>query len=280
MLVNKLKEIDYDLVILGGDIFDQIPTLAELEVFFNLIQNFSKPVIYYDGNHEATRKGKTFLTHLEKIVSKVCDSYFINEPKTLFDIDFLPYTHLHETPSFGNSRILCTHVRGDIYPHVKAEIDLNYFKPWAVVLAGDLHSHTNSQRNIVYPGSPMNITFHRNNTTNGVILFDTNSLEYDFIDLKLPKLLRKTVTTKEEIIETDYDYTIYELKNTADKLNNINSELLDKKILEKEYNSNLNLTNISMEEELKIYLKEIMKLDNIEEYINIYNDNIKESNIQ
>ena len=54
-----------------------------------------------------------------------------------------------------------THVRGEIPPHVKPEVDLDMFEDFPVVFAGDLHAHSNTQRNIVYPGSPMTTSFHR-----------------------------------------------------------------------------------------------------------------------
>ena len=57
---------------------------------------------------------------------------------------------------------LFTHVRGEIPPHVVPEVDLERFDKFKTVFAGDLHAHENTQRNIVYPGSPMTTSFHRN----------------------------------------------------------------------------------------------------------------------
>ena len=53
---------------------------------------------------------------------------------------------------FISTAPLFTHVRGEIPPHVKPEVDLDRFEDFPIVFAGDLHAHSNSQRNIVYPG--------------------------------------------------------------------------------------------------------------------------------
>ena len=45
--------------IIGGDLFDRLPTMEELELYFTFIANVTIPTIIYDGNHEATKKNKT-----------------------------------------------------------------------------------------------------------------------------------------------------------------------------------------------------------------------------
>ena len=165
MLFEKLHELEDKVVthIIGGDVFDKVPKPEELALFFDFVKGCNIETIIYDGNHEATRKGKTFLTFLKDAV------FHINPHVTILDgittgkvIDFIPYTHLKtfRQETFRKD-ILCTHVRGSIPPHVVPEIDLSLFDRWKTVLAGDLHAYENSQGNILYPGSPLSITFHR-----------------------------------------------------------------------------------------------------------------------
>ena len=85
----------------------------------------------------------------------------------------------------NTNKPLYTHVRGEIPPHVTPEVDLDRFNDFPVVYAGDLHSHSNTQRNIVYPGSPMTTSFHRDVVKTGYLLIDEeddswhgNSLTY------------------------------------------------------------------------------------------------------
>ena len=51
--------------IIGGDLFDRLPTMEELELYFTFVANVTIPTIIYDGNHEATKKNKTFFTQLK-----------------------------------------------------------------------------------------------------------------------------------------------------------------------------------------------------------------------
>ena len=47
-----LLEDDCDLHIIGGDIFDRVPTIEELELYFTFVQKCGIETIIYDGNHE------------------------------------------------------------------------------------------------------------------------------------------------------------------------------------------------------------------------------------
>jgi hypothetical protein len=51
---DKLKELEenVDLHIIGGDIFDRVPTLDELELYFSFVKSAKIETIIYDGNHE------------------------------------------------------------------------------------------------------------------------------------------------------------------------------------------------------------------------------------
>ena len=160
------KQINADIFVIGGDVFDKLPSMEELEIYFDLISNCNIPTIIYSGNHEAVKKSTTFMTNLAKATNKmnrkviVIDDYYSD-----YGIEFVPYNKLkdfeHHNPWPDGGEILCTHVRGAIPPHVTPEVDLNIFNGWDVVLAGDLHSYENCQRNILYPGSPVTTSFHR-----------------------------------------------------------------------------------------------------------------------
>lgn len=275
-LFDKLTELKVDMHVVGGDIFDDVPSIEELALFFEFVVKTKVPTIIYDGNHEASKKGQSFLPLLNTAVSSANSNVTILKgPTSIDNIDFIPYTHIHNfNPEDCDGDILCTHVRGSIPPHVQPEIDLTKLDRWRTVLAGDLHSYENSQRNILYPGSPMTVTFHRKEVKNGVIIIDTKTHDHEWIYLKLPQLIRKTVSSEKEIVKTEYHHTIYEIVGNVVDLSNIttDNELFDKKIIEKESKSTLELENKSIKEELQIYLKNILKLSdkNIQEILSVY----------
>lgn len=277
-------EKEVDIHIIGGDIFDRMPTLEELQLFLNFISKCNIPTYIYDGNHEATKKGKTFLTILKEIIKKInLKVYIVDKPVKLsltagnyFSI--LPYCHLQNKKSWEmlDSTIpLFTHVRGEIVPHVVPEINLNKFDPFPIVFAGDLHSHSNCQRNIIYPGSPMTTTFHRNPVDTGYIIIN-NDFNWEWYPFKLPQLLRKTINSKEEMIPGDYDHIIYEIEGDLSDLASIeNSDLLDKKIVKRQTEAALILDkDMTLEEELIEYLSYILEIpeNKVTNIIKVYND--------
>ena len=159
-----------DMHIIGGDLFDRIPNMEELALYFSFVRNVKKPTLIFDGNHEAT--------------------------------------------------------------HVTPEVDLDRFDPFPVVFAGDLHAHSNTQRNIVYPGSPMTTAFHRQEVDTGYLLINPKDWSWEWWPFTLPQLIRKTVTNPEDMIPTTYHHTIYEIEGNIQELAAVeNSELLDKKVV-------------------------------------------------
>ncbi len=257
---------DANRVVLGGDIFDRIPTVDEMELYFDLVASMTKPTIIYSGNHEALKKDTTFLTYLKKSTNRInslveiIDNHYSDD-----EIDIIPYNRLKtfEKQGFANyNKILCTHVRGAIPPHVKPEIDLDLFKQWDLVLAGDLHSHENSQLNIVYPGSPYTTSFHRNPITTGAIIADCDSLGTDFRPFNLPQLIKRTVTAADDLSATTFHHTIYEIEGDLRELGSIlDNELIDKKVVKRSQDTQLVLDpELTLAEEVREYLLYILEL--------------------
>ena len=243
------------LHIIGGDLFDRVPSMDELTLYFDFVKNVKCWTIIFDGNHEATKKNKTFFTNLKRVTEelnphvKVITETFYHQ-----DWAILPYADLHKKNSIediDDVEYLFTHVRGEIPPHVSPEVDLERFNHFKTVFAGDLHAHENTQRNIVYPGSPMSTSFHRNKIKTGYLLIE-DDWSWTWHEFDMPQLYRKTVTNIEDMIPTEFHHTIYEIEGDVTDLANIkNSELLDKKLLKKTSESTLALLKeMTVEEEL------------------------------
>lgn len=292
MFIDQLNELidseKIDTLILGGDTFDRVPTLEELEVYFSIISRITKPDIWiYSGNHEAVKKNTTFMTNLKEVSEALNPSVtIIDEFVTMGNMDFIPYNKLkeyHPADVDFHGNILFTHVRGAIPPHVQPEVPLEIFSRWDTVFAGDLHSHSNTQGNIVYPGSPMTTSFHRNRVSTGVIILDSETANWYWAELNLPQLIRKTVSSAAEMRPTDFDHTIYEIEGDMAELSKIKpNELLDKKIVQRDSTSTLQLKDLTMTEELKLYLRDILKLEDqkIEEVVGVFNDIIKNTDLE
>jgi DNA repair exonuclease SbcCD nuclease subunit len=258
-----------DVFIIGGDVFDKLPNMDELEIYFDLISHCKIPTIIYSGNHEAVKKSTTFMTNLAKasnLMSAKRNVIVIDDYYSDHGIEFVPYNKLKDfeqsNPWPEGGKILCTHVRGEIPPHVMPEVNLDIFKSWDVVLAGDLHSYENCQRNILYPGSPVTTSFHRDVVQTGVILLDTETLEHEWLKLELPQLIRKTVAANDAKPSTEYHHTIYQVEGDLQELGELeDSELIDKKVIKRSSDVQLMLDNdMTLVQEVKEYLQYILEL--------------------
>ena len=290
MFFQQLEDIVMDnnvsLHIIGGDLFDRVPSMDELTLYFDFVKNVKCRTIIFDGNHEATRKHKTFFTNLKRVTEEL-NPHVKVITETYYEDNWaiLPYADLHRKKSIEeiSAEYLFTHVRGEIPPHVVPEVDLERFDKFKTVFAGDLHAHSNTQRNIVYPGSPMTTSFHRNLVTTGYILIE-DTWDWTWHEFDLPQLLRKTVTNPDEMIQTDFHHTIYEIEGDVSDLSNIkNNELLDKKVIKRKTEATLILDKeMTIEEELNEYLSYILELEEnkTKNILGVFSDYAKEADVE
>tara|TARA_R100001591_G_scaffold39331_1_gene50893 strand:+ start:3291 stop:4244 length:954 start_codon:yes stop_codon:yes gene_type:complete len=290
LFFQQIEEViennNVSLHIIGGDLFDRVPSMDELTLYFDFVKGVSVDTIIFDGNHEATRKHKTFFTNLKRVTEELNPKVkVITETFYHQDWAILPYADLHRKKSIEDINVdyLFTHVRGEIPPHVVPEVDLSRFDKFKTVFAGDLHAHSNTQRNIVYPGSPMTTSFHRNLVTTGYILIDED-WSWTWHEFDLPQLLRQTVTNPDEMVQTEFHHTIYEIEGDVSDLSNIkNNELLDKKVIKRKTEATLILDKeMTIEEELNEYLSYILELDEnkTKNILGVFSDYAKEAAVE
>lgn len=268
---DKLHELEdsCDIHIISGDVFDRSPTPDETCLFLRFLNGVKKPTRIIDGNHEATSKGKSFLTYFSEheAINNSLVKIITSNTREEFNgqwFQYFPYCEMvkDNLPSCTPTDILVTHIRGAVPPHITAEYDFDKLKNWCLTLLGDLHFHHQyNKMNVWYPGSPLNVSFDRDDKrAYGVQVIDfVNSSDYKvkFVDLKLPKLIRKTITAGELLTPDPYHHVIYEVTGSLDELAKVNkSDLLDKKLVENRNKSvQLRLKNKTIPEELEEYLK-------------------------
>jgi len=278
--VHQLEK-QVDLHIIGGDVFDKLPSMEELKIYFEFVENVKVKTYIFAGNHEATKKGQTFFTHLKSVTNRI--NPLVEVIDTIYETDkftIVPYEFIHKKgiwQTLDSSKAIFSHIRGEIEPHVKSEIDLALLADFPIVYLGDLHSHSNCQKNLVYPGSPCTTSFHRNRVSTGYILIDsTNLSSWTWHEFKLPQLIRKTVTNADDMVATDYDHTIYELEGDIVDLAKIkDSQLLDKKLVKRSSDTALILTkDMTIQEELVEYMLFILELpeSKVKEALGVFND--------
>ena len=272
-----------DVHIIAGDIFDKKPEPDEICLFLSYINSVTIPTYIIPGNHEATRKGESFFEYFtqENAIKNENVHVFTRNGRASVgstSFQFFPYGEMQmdNLPDYVEDDIMVTHIRGEVPPHITPEYDFSRLRSWGLVLLGDLHfNHRYGDTNCYYPGSPLNTTFDRDDKREyGVDIYDViDSRNYtrEFYDLKLPKLLRKTISVGEEMTPDSINHVVYEVKGSLDELAKIeNSELLDKKMVEKPAEeSTLDLKGKTTYEELEIYLNYI-KVADVEAVMNEY----------
>lgn len=277
LLFKKLLEIESscDVHVIAGDLFDKIPEPDEVCLLLSYLNSVQIPTLIVPGNHEATSKGKTFWEHflIENTITNPLVHIFIeNQRIEINNQGFctFPYgcVQTNKMPSYVDGDILITHIRGEVPPHITAEFDFEKLRPWKLILLGDLHfRHKYKDYPAYYPGSPLNTTFDRkDDKAYGVDIITFNNINdytVEFIDLQLPKLIRKTIAAGEPMLSDAKHHVVYEITGSIDELAQIKkSELLDKKVVAKPIGeSTLDLKDKSIIEELELWLDYIHVAD-------------------
>jgi DNA repair exonuclease SbcCD nuclease subunit len=273
LLFDKLLEIERscDVHVIAGDLFDKEPDPDEICLVLSYLNSVQKPTIIIPGNHEATTRGRTFWEHFKlenTIKNSLVHILTENTRVTVCGQSFcaFPYGSVQtdKLPEYVEGDILVTHIRGEVPPHITAEYDFEKLRPWKLVLLGDLHfRHRYKDYPIYYPGSPLNTTFDRDDKREyGVDIIHFNSIDdysVNFVNLNLPKLIRRTVPVGTELTPDSYHHVIYEVTGSIDQLAKIKkTDMLDKKMVEKPTSdATLDLKDKTLYEELEIYLRYI-----------------------
>lgn len=286
LLFEKLLDLEKscDIVIISGDIFDKKPEPDEICLFLSYANSVTKPTLAIPGNHEASSRGKSFLEYFE--VEKVINNpnFILSTSNKRVEIlgqgfQLFPYGEMQidNIPEYVEGDILVTHIRGEVPPHITAEFDFDKISQWKLVLISDLHfNHKYKHYSVYYPGSPLNTTFDRaDERSYGVDIIDLKSIDdytVTFIDLKLPKLIRKTIEAGQQLVPHKTDHVVYEITGSIDTLSKItNNELIDKKIASKPHESSkLELANLTLLEELVMWL-DYIKVEQKAEVVKLFN---------
>lgn len=288
-LFDKLRQLEMncDVHVIAGDLFDKKPDTDDVALVLSYLNSVTIPTIVIPGNHESTRKGCSFWSHFKIQHSVNNDLVYIltdNERIELAGQGFqaFPYGSVEtdNLPQYVDGDILVTHIRGEVPPHISAEYDFEKLRPWKLILLGDLHErHRYKDFPAYYPGSPINTSFDRSEKRSyGVDIITFRSIDdYDvrFVDLALPKLLRRSVRVGEPMTADDYHHVVYEVSGSIDELAQVQkSELLDKKLAVKDSTeSTLDLKNKNIYEELELYLEHI-KVSDAASVIKTFKDEI------
>ena len=247
--VDKVEEIKPDVCLIAGDIFDKKEINPDIlskteSLFKRLRDNVKKDLIAIEGNHDNSRiLEESWLEYLqERNILKV---FYYNkdfEEKNYLkidDINFYPVgypgfmidealTKLSEklNPQEKNIVIVHTGISGSIntLPGLVSTSILDLFKDKAIYIAGGhIHSFTTYPKEKPYFFVSGSLEFsnvqNEKSDKKGFILFDTDTLNYEFIELEHRKRIKKDFSyTNFSNLENEFENFVKELNLTGEEI--------------------------------------------------------------
>jgi len=247
--VGKVEEIKPDVCLIAGDIFDKKEInpdiLSKTEYLFKRLRdNVKKDIIAIEGNHDNSRiLEESWLEYLQE--QNILKVFYYNkdfEEKNYLkidDINFYPVgypgfmidealTKLSEklNPQEKNIVLVHTGISGstNTLPGLVSTSILDLFKDKAIYIAGGhIHSFTTYPKEKPYFFVSGSLEFsnvqNEKSDKKGFILFDTDTLNYEFIELEHRKRIKKDFSyTNFSNLENEFENFVKELNLTGEEI--------------------------------------------------------------
>ena len=247
--IDKVEEIKPDVCLIAGDIFDKKEInpdiLSKTEYLFKKLKdNVKKNIIAIEGNHDNSRiLEESWLEYLQE--QNILKVFYYNkdfEEKNYLkidDINFYPVgypgfmidetlTKLSEklNPQEKNIIIVHTGISGstDTLPGLVSTSILDLFKDKAIYIAGGhIHSFTTYPKEKPYFFVSGSLEFsnvqNEKSDKKGFIFFDTDTLNYEFIELEHRKRIKKDFSyINFSNLENEFENFVKELNLTGEEI--------------------------------------------------------------
>lgn len=247
--IDKVEEIKPDVCLIAGDIFDKKEInpdiLSKTEYLFKRLKdNVKKDIVAIEGNHDNSRiLEESWLEYLQE--QNILKVFYYNkdfEGKNYLkidDINFYPVgypgfmidealTKLSEklNPQEKNIVIVHTGISGsiDTLPGLVSTSILDLFKDKAIYIAGGhIHSFTTYPKEKPYFFVSGSLEFsnvqNEKSDKKGFILFDTDTLNYEFIELEHRKRIKKDFSyTNFSNLEDEFEKFVKKLNLTGEEI--------------------------------------------------------------
>ena len=247
--IDKVEEIKPDVCLIAGDIFDKREInpdiLSKTEYLFKRLKNnVKKEIIAIEGNHDNSRiLEESWLEYLQE--QNILKVFYYNRDfdeknyLKIDDINFYPVgypgfmidealTKLSEklNPQEKNIVVVHTGISGstDTLPGLVSTSILDLFKDKAIYIAGGhIHSFTTYPKEKPYFFVSGSLEFsnvqNEKSDKKGFILFDTDTLNYEFIELEHRKRIKKDFSyTNFSNLEIEFENFVKELNLTGEEI--------------------------------------------------------------
>ena len=247
--IDKVEEIKPDVCLIAGDIFDKKEInpdiLSKTEYLFKRLKdNVKKDLIAIEGNHDNSRiLEESWLEYLQE--QNILKVFYYNkdfEEKNYLKIDDINFylvgypgfmidealTKLSEklNPQEKNIVVVHTGISGstNTLPGLVSTSILDLFKDKAIYIAGGhIHSFTTYPKEKPYFFVSGSLEFsnvqNEKSDKKGFILFDTDTLNYEFIELEHRKRIKKDFSYSNfSNLENEFENFVKELNLTGEEI--------------------------------------------------------------
>lgn len=249
VFVDRVEEIKPDVCLIAGDIFDKREInpdiLSKTEYLFKRLKNnVKKEIIAIEGNHDNSRiLEESWLEYLQE--QNILKVFYYNRDfdeknyLKIDDINFYPVgypgfminealTKLSEklNPQEKNIVLVHTGISGstNTLPGLVSTSILDLFKDKAIYIAGGhIHSFTTYPKEKPYFFVSGSLEFsniqNEKSDKKGFILFDTDTLNYEFIELEHRKRIKKDFSYSNfSNLENEFEKFVKELNLTGEEI--------------------------------------------------------------
>ena len=249
IFIDKVEGIKPDVCLIAGDIFDKKEInpdiLSKTEYLFKRLRdNVKKNIIAIEGNHDNSRiLEESWLEYLQE--QNILKVFYYNRDfdeknyLKIDDINFYPVgypgfmidealTKLSEklNPQEKNIVIVHTGISGgtNTLPGLVSTSILDLFKDKAIYIAGGhIHSFTTYPKEKPYFFVSGSLEFsnvqNEKSDKKGFILFDTDTLNYEFIELEHRKRIKKDFSyTNFSNLENEFENFVKGLNLTGEEI--------------------------------------------------------------
>ena len=247
--IDKVEEIKPDVCLIAGDIFDKKEInpdiLSKTEYLFKRLRdNVKKDIIAIEGNHDNSRiLEESWLEYLQE--QNILKVFYYNKDfdeknyLKIDDINFYPVgypgfmidealTKLSEKLNPQEKNIVIVHTgisrSTNTLPGLVSTSILDLFKDKAIYIAGGhIHSFTTYPKEKPYFFVSGSLEFsniqNEKSDKKGFILFDTDTLNYEFIELEHRKRIKKDFSyTNFSNLENEFENFVKELNLTGEEI--------------------------------------------------------------
>lgn len=292
--IAKVKEINPDVCIIAGDIFDKKEISPDIlskteNLFKELRANVKKEVIAIEGNHDNSKALEdSWLEYLhEQSLLKV---FYFNKNfeeenyLKIEDINFYPIgypgfmidealTKISAKLNSDEKNIVIVHTGisagENTLPGLVSTSILDLFEDKAIYVAGGhIHSFSTYPKEKPFFFVPGSLEFsnvqNEKSDRKGFILFDTDSLNYEFIELEHRKRIKKEFSyTNFSNLETEFETFVKELNLTGEEILVISMGVKNNDYINTESLENIAENNGALK--THIIIKNILSVGNSEE---------------